>query len=94
MPTIQHVHRRGGVYWWRRRLPVALPLLTCGKHPPCHVQASLGVREIGAARSLAAHLTARSEVVFEWMKAGMLSASECNSVLQAEIKRRRALWGT
>lgn len=93
MPTIQHVHRRGAVYWWRRRLPVACPLRTCGKRHPRHVQASLGVREIGAARALAAHLTAWSEVVFERMKTGMLSASECNSVLQAEIKRLRARFG-
>lgn len=89
MPSIQHVYRRGSVYWWRRRFPAQLVTHACGRRSLRHFQASLGVREIEVARSLAAHLTGWSEVVFSQVKTGMLSASEINSVLQGELKRLR-----
>jgi hypothetical protein len=56
MPAVPYVFRRGAVYWWRRRLPQG-----CGGRPDGSVQLSLAVRDLSAARPLAAHLTAVSE---------------------------------
>ena len=88
MSITPYLFRRGAVYWWRRRLP-ATPK-TCGRRPPAHVQASLGVREIALARPLAAHLTAWSEDTFAALRTGMLSTDQMNRLLQDQVAGLRS----
>src|ERR1700690_81342 len=89
MAAITHVFRRGAVYWWRRRLPRRGRAHDCGERSQEYIQGSLGVREIGVARRLAAHLTAWSERLFADSRAGMLQQTEVNSLLQGELHRLR-----
>lgn len=84
MPALSHLFRRGAVHWWRRRLPCP-----CGGSRPGSVQLSLGVRELGTARRLATHLTARSEIVFAKVRSGMLTQQQSNTILQGELQRLR-----
>lgn len=89
MAAITHVFRRGAVYWWRRRLPRHGRAHVCGERSQEYIQGSLGVRELGVARRLAAHLTAWSERLFADSRAGMLQQTEINSLLQGELHRLR-----
>lgn len=85
MATIQHVHRRGAVYWWRRRLPFLDP-----SRPHLRIEISLRTRSPGKARRLAAALTLASEQLREGNAARMLSPQEARLILAAVARRHAA----
>ena len=60
MPLIAHVHRRGAVYYWRRRLPVSLD-----KKQHTHVALSLRTTNQAFARATAARLDQEFSHMFE-----------------------------
>jgi hypothetical protein len=49
--VVQHVFRRGAVYWWRRRL-----LKKAGERELAPIAISLRTRDLSKARTVAAHL--------------------------------------
>jgi hypothetical protein len=55
MATIQHVYKRGSVYWWRRRLPLGM-----GVHASLRLELSLNTKELERARVVAPEVTLAS----------------------------------
>ena len=56
MRAVQHVFRRGAIYWWRRRL-----FHKDGESVRAPIAFSLRTRDLSKARSVAAHLAAASD---------------------------------
>jgi integrase len=76
--------RRGAVYCWRRRLPA------CGANGRRVLQISLQSNHWTEARRIGAELTAMSEVVFDEMRRGRLTADEARAILVAVARRHAA----
>lgn len=81
MGKINHVFRRGAVYWWRRRLPVV-----AGR--PGMLQLSLGTRELRVAGRIAAAVTMESEGVLGQMQRGGLSAAQAKAWLEHVVREQ------
>lgn len=56
MRAVQHVFRRGAVYWWRRRI-----VQKVGESDRAPIAISLNTSELFLARTIAADLTLESE---------------------------------
>ena len=80
MRTVQHVFRRGGVYWWRRR--IAKISSERFRQP---IAVSLKTRELATARRLAAHLTLASEQIIGQEASNMLSKQQVKSLLTVAV---------
>jgi len=78
--TVQHVFRRGGVYWWRRR--IAKISSERFRQP---IAVSLKTRELATARRLAAHLTLASEQIIGQEASNMLSKQQVKSLLTVAV---------
>jgi len=80
MSLCENVYRRGGVYWWRKKL-------RCGQPPTSRLIAlSLKVREPSRARALAARLNARFHALGNIMLPANVSLENVRSIL-AEMVR-------
>src|SRR3954452_11338786 len=97
MRRTSHLYRRGGIWQWRRRLPVAPG--TRGR-PPGWVAVSTGTDERRLARIIASALTARSEELMALTRAGEIDARlfasimrEAHDQLLAELAEARAVRG-
>lgn len=84
MSLIQHVYRRGAVYWWRRRLPFS----DC-KNGSSRIEVSLGTRTAEAARRVAAAVTFESERLKDKSAKGMLTPEQTRQLL-TQVARRHA----
>ena len=84
MASIQHVHRRGAVYWWRRRFPFG-----DGRTGTLRVEVSLRTRCPRAARRIAAEVTCACERLKGRRPGEMLTPVEMRRVL-ASVARRHA----
>ncbi len=80
MGAVQHVFRRGGVYWWRRRVAKA-----SGERVRQPIAVSLRTRELATARRLAAHLTLASEQIIGEESSDMLTRQQAKSLLTAAL---------
>lgn len=69
MGAVQHVFRRGAIYWWRRRI-----LQKVGERERAPIAISMNTSELFMARTIAAHLTLESERIMQEGKRKMLSA--------------------
>jgi hypothetical protein len=76
--AVQHVFRRGAVYWWRRRL-----LNKSGEGARAPIAFSLRTRDLSRARSIAAHLAVASDGILRQEGREMLSAAQARSMLEA-----------
>jgi integrase len=80
MALCQHVYRRGGIYWWRRRL--------AAEDGSCYVHVSLRVGDPNRARQIARRLGAEADRVVELVRKGMLRADQQKEILQRFIKEQ------
>jgi hypothetical protein len=76
--AVQHVFRRGAVYWWRRRL-----IHKNGESARVRIAFSLRTRDLWRARSIAAHLAVASDGMLRQERREMLSAAQTRSMLEA-----------
>jgi hypothetical protein len=83
--VVQHVFRRGAVYWWRRRL-----LKKRGDGELFAIAISLRTHELSKARSIAAHLTAASDGILRQGKREVLSAAQIRSMLESVARAHLA----
>jgi hypothetical protein len=67
--AVQHVFRRGAVYWWRRRV-----LKKPGESERVTMAISMQTSELGIARTIAAHLTLESDRILREGSLAMLPA--------------------
>lgn len=76
MATIQHVFKRGSVYWWRRRLPI-------GTDPRVwvRVELSLNTKELELARLIASEVTLANHRLLPSLKSKMISAEDAKRIL-------------
>lgn len=81
MGKINHVFRRGAVYWWRRRLPVV-----AGRSGV--LQLSLGTREVRVAGQISAAVTMASDEVMRQMADGGLSAAQAKAWLAHVVREQ------
>jgi integrase len=77
MGLCQHVYRRGGIYWWRRRL--------ASLDGSCYVHVSLRLRDPDRARQLGRLVNAEAERVVELVRKGMLRSDQQTEVLKRFI---------
>lgn len=80
MGAVQHVFRRGAVYWWRRRI-----VQKVGESDRAPVAISLQTREPLVARTIAAHLTLESDRMLREGYRSMLSAQQVKSLLATTV---------
>jgi hypothetical protein len=83
--VVQHVFRRGAVYWWRRRL-----LKKRGDGELLTIAISMRTHELSRARSIAAHLTAASDGILRQGKRDVLSAVQIRSILKSVARAHLA----
>lgn len=76
MSKIQHVFKRGSVYWWRRRLPIG-----SGAHDYLRVEVSLHTKSQRQAKTVSAEITRMSEALLPRMRRGMISADDAKKIL-------------
>lgn len=76
MSTIQHVFKRGSVYWWRRRLRNGTD-----SHVLLRVEISLNTKDLHEAKRLAAELTLASEKLVPLLREKMISAEDAKKIL-------------
>ena len=76
MRVVQHVFRRGAVYWWRRRL-----LKKTGERELAPVAISLRTRDPSKARTIAAHLAVASDGILRQEGREVLSPVQVRSML-------------
>jgi hypothetical protein len=74
--AVQHVFRRGAVYWWRRRI-----VQKVGESDRAPIAISLNTSELFLARTIAAHLTLESERILREEKWKMMSAQQVRTML-------------
>jgi hypothetical protein len=72
--AIQHVFRRGAIYWWRRRV-----LKKAGESERIAIAISMQTSELAMARTIAAHLTLESDLVLREGSFAMLSSAQAFS---------------
>lgn len=78
MRAVQHVFRRGAVYWWRRRL-----LKKPGESELAPIALSLRTRELFKARIVAAHLVVASDRISRQEGSEVLSPVQVRSILES-----------
>ena len=83
--AVQHVVRRGGVYWWRRRVCKKV-----GETERTTIAISLRTPNLGVARTIAAHLTHESERVMRRENGEMLSAEQTKAMLTSVARAHLA----
>jgi Domain of unknown function (DUF6538) len=77
--VVQHVFRRGAVYWWRRRL-----LKKIGERELAPVAISLRTRDLSKARTIAAHLAVASDGILRQQEGKeVLSPVQVRSMLES-----------
>lgn len=81
MRAVQHVFRRGAVYWWRRRL-----LSKTGERELAPIALSLRTRELSKARVIAAHLVVASDGILRQEGREVLSPVQVRSMLESVAK--------
>src|SRR6185437_9386062 len=74
---IQHVFRRGAVYWWRRLLKKT------GEREFVPIAISLRTRDLSKARTIAAHLTVASNDILRQEGREVLSPVQVRSMLES-----------
>ena len=85
MAAIQHVCRRGAVYWWRRRVP-----FRGGPRSGILIEISLATRGVEAARRTAAEMTWASEDIRRRGRLGLIGPEQARRVLAAVARRHGA----
>jgi integrase len=83
--AIQHVVRRGGVYWWRRRVCKKV-----GETERTTIAISMRTANLGLARTIAAHLTYESERMMRRENGEMLSAEQTKAMLTSVARAHLA----
>jgi hypothetical protein len=83
--AVQHVVRRGAVYWWRRRVCQKV-----GETERSTIAISLRTPNLGVARTIAAHLTHESERVMRRENGEMLSAEQTKAMLTSVARAHLA----
>ena len=80
--VVQHVFRRGAVYWWRRRL-----FKKTGERELAPIAISLRTRDLFKARSIAAHLAAASDGILRRQEGReALSSVQVRSMLESVVR--------
>ena len=80
MSPCENVHRRGAVYWWRKKV-------ACGEPPVAMTIAlSFRVREPARARTMAALLNARFLGLGDMMLTGRATLDQARAILAAMIR--------
>ncbi|KWV56075.1 hypothetical protein AS026_34680 [Rhizobium altiplani] len=82
MATIQHVYKRGSVYWWRRRLP-----LGTGVHAWVRLEISLHTKELERARAVAQEVTLASHRLLPSLRHKMISPEDAKKILIQAAKQ-------
>lgn len=82
MATIQHVYKRGSVYWWRRRLP-----LGTGIHAWVRLEISLHTKELERARVVAPEVTLASHRLLPSLRHKMISPEDAKKILIQAAKQ-------
>lgn len=85
MRAVQHVFRRGAVYWWRRRL-----LKKPGESELTPIALSLRTRELFKARIIAAHLVVASDRISRQEGREVLSPVQVRSILESVARTHLA----
>lgn len=85
MRAVQHVVRRGGVYWWRRRVCKKV-----GETERTTIAISMRTTNLGLARTIAAHLTHESERLMRRENGEMLSAEQTKAMLTSVARAHLA----
>ncbi|MBR1237137.1 DUF6538 domain-containing protein [Bradyrhizobium sp. AUGA SZCCT0182] len=86
MRVVQHVFRRGAVYWWRRRL-----LKKAGERELAPIAISLRTRDLSKARTIAAHLAVASDGILRQEEGReVLSAVQVRSMLESVARTHLA----
>jgi hypothetical protein len=83
--AVQHVFRRGAVYWWRRRVCEKV-----GETARTTIAISLRTTNLGLARTIAAHLTHESERMIRRETGEMLSAEQTKAMLTSVARAHLA----
>jgi hypothetical protein len=83
--AIQHVVRRGGVYWWRRRVCKKV-----GETVRTTIAISMRTPNLSLARTIAAHLTYESERMMGRENGEMLSAEQTKAMLTSVARAHLA----
>jgi hypothetical protein len=84
MALCLHLYRRGGIYWWRRRL--------ASEHGSCYVHVGLRLRGPHRTRQLARKLDVEADRVTELVRKGMLrrrTAQDRTAAVQSFCSNRR-----
>ena len=76
MSIIQHVFKRGSVYWWRRRLRNGTE-----SRDLLRLELSLNTKDLHEAKRLAAELTLASEKLVPLLRDKMISAEDSKKIL-------------
>lgn len=85
MRVVQHVFRRGAVYWWRRRL-----LKKTGERELVPIAISLRTRDLSIARTMAAHLAVASDGILRQEGREVLSPAQVRSMLESVARAHLA----
>jgi hypothetical protein len=84
--AVQHVFRRGAVYWWRRRL-----LKKTGERELAPIAISLRTRDLSRARTIAAHLAVASDGILRQPEGSeVLSPVQVRSMLESVARSHLA----
>ncbi len=78
MHGLNHVHRRGAIYVWRRRLPKSL-----GENR--YLQVSLRTSDFFSANRLGALVNEKFMAFLPWVKSERISTAEAQRFLTAEV---------
>ncbi|WPE22623.1 site-specific integrase [Shinella zoogloeoides] len=76
MTAIQHVFKRGSVYWWRRRLPNGI-----GARAWMRLELSLHTKEMELARRIAPEVALASDCLLPALKSKMISPEDAKRIL-------------
>lgn len=82
MTAIQHVFKRGSVYWWRRRLPIGT-----GARDWVRLELSLDTKERELARRIAPEVARASDRLLPALKAKMISTDDAKRILIQVAKK-------
>lgn len=85
MRVVQHVFRRGAIYWWRRRL-----LKKTGERELAPVGISLRTRDLSKARTIAAHLAVASDGILRQEGREVLSVVQVRAMLDSVARSHLA----
>ena len=85
MAVVQHVYKRGSVYWWRRRLPNGI-----GSHASLLIEISLRTKFLAQAKLLAAEVTLASERLIQDLRRKMIEPEKAKQILVNVAKKHSA----